>query len=245
LRPLTDVQNMSSSIPGCEDGIEIKKRVFILTDGQVSDSGAVIEQAREKSDTVRVFTFGLGSGCDVDLCEKTASAGRGTCSIVKDGASDLNGQVIGALQKAAEPSLKDCSITWLLESPEELNEVFRNQSIISTRIIPKAQFDNLTFSFASKEDPLTKEPINMQFTGLDFSEVTGEAGETLVKFAALKQIQATADVKQQVVLSLKYKVLCDQTAMVGVIKQDKKSIFDIREVVVKFESKQRDFPTTE
>jgi hypothetical protein len=122
----------------------------------VGNPDAVIELAREKSATIRVFTFGLGSGCDVNLCEKTASAGRGTCSIVKDGASDLNGQVIGALKKAGEPSLKDCSFTWLKESPVVLNEVFRNQSILSTKIIPKVLLDSLTFSFASSEDPLTK-----------------------------------------------------------------------------------------
>ena len=57
---------------------------------------------------MRVFTFGLGSGCDVDLVRQMAEAGRGTCSIVKDGAADLNGQVIRALQNAMEPSLKGC-----------------------------------------------------------------------------------------------------------------------------------------
>jgi len=36
----------------------------------------------------------------------------------------------------------------------------------------------------------------MQFTSLDFSEVTGEAGETIVKFAAFKQIQTTADTEK-------------------------------------------------
>ena len=94
------------------------------------------------------------------------------------------------MQKAAEPSLKDCKITWLpeVQKNEPLNEVFRNQSIISTRIIPKDSLENLRFTFSSAEDPLTKQPINMEFTGLDFAEVTGDAGEALVKFAALRQI---------------------------------------------------------
>ena len=37
---------MSSSSPECEDGISIKKRVFILTDGEVSNRDQVIAQAR-------------------------------------------------------------------------------------------------------------------------------------------------------------------------------------------------------
>jgi hypothetical protein len=148
------------------------------------------------------------------------------------------------LQKAAEPSLKACSITWLFEDhkeePEPLNEVFRNQSIISTRIISKDSLEKLKFGFSSAEDPLTKEPINMEFTGLDFTEVTGDAGEALVKFAALRQIQKTLNEQEQVSMSLKYKVLCDKTAMVAVIKQENKSVFSMNEVVVKFESSQRE-----
>ena len=66
--------------------------------------------------------------------------------------------------------------------------MFRNQSIISTRIISKDSLEKLKFGFSSAEDPLTKEPINMEFTALDFTEVTGDAGEALVKFAALRLI---------------------------------------------------------
>ena len=81
-------------------------------------------------------------------------------------------------------------ITWHpeVQKNEPLNEVFRNQSIISTRIIPKDSLENLRFTFSSAEDPLTKQQINMEFNGLDFTEVTGDAGEALVKFAALRQI---------------------------------------------------------
>ena len=76
---------------------DIKKRIFILTDGQVGDPNSVVEAARERNALIRVFTFGLGSGCDVDLVRRTAKAGRGTCSLVKDNAFDLNGLVISAL----------------------------------------------------------------------------------------------------------------------------------------------------
>ena len=35
---------------------------------------------------------------------------------------------------------------------------------------------------------MTEQPINLNFTSVDFEEITGEAGEDLFKFAALKQI---------------------------------------------------------
>ena len=58
---------------------------------------------------MRVFTFGLGSGCDKFLVENTATAGRGTSTIVKDDDPNLNGLVIKALATAMEPSFKDVS----------------------------------------------------------------------------------------------------------------------------------------
>ena len=88
--PLIQAQTMDS-FP------DSHKRIFLLTDGLVHNSQEVIDQARAFNDTIQVFTFGLGSGIDRNLCEKTAEAGRGTCSIVEDGAKDLNGQVIKAL----------------------------------------------------------------------------------------------------------------------------------------------------
>ena len=38
-----------------------------------------------KSDSTKVFTFGIGDDCSVDLCKRVAEAGRGEYSIVKDG----------------------------------------------------------------------------------------------------------------------------------------------------------------
>ena len=74
------------------------KRIFFLTDGCVGNNNEVIEQAKQHSDKAKVFTFGLGTGCDVELCQGMAKAGRGSCSIVEDGSADLNGKVIKALQ---------------------------------------------------------------------------------------------------------------------------------------------------
>ena len=54
-----------------------------------------------------MFTFGIGGGCDVYLVKEAALKGRGTSTIVGDGAKNLNGQVIKALSHAMEPSLKE------------------------------------------------------------------------------------------------------------------------------------------
>ena len=44
-------------------------RIFLLTDGQVSDRENVINKAKTGSDKIRVHTFGIGSGCDKYMVE--------------------------------------------------------------------------------------------------------------------------------------------------------------------------------
>lgn len=85
-----------------------QSRIFILTDGQVSNRDQVIQQARECRDTSRIFTFGIGSGADEVLVQETAKSGRGCSFMVSDGSTDLKGKVVSALKYAAEPSLADC-----------------------------------------------------------------------------------------------------------------------------------------
>ena len=60
----------------------IKKRIFLLTDGQVSDSHEVVKQASLLNEVTRVHTFGIGEGCDKTMVIETANAGRGSYSMV-------------------------------------------------------------------------------------------------------------------------------------------------------------------
>lgn len=74
-----------------------QKRIFLLTDGDVGNTNEVVNAAHAQRNSTRVFTFGLGSGCDKSLITKVAQAGRGSYTFVRDGGEDLNGQVVRAL----------------------------------------------------------------------------------------------------------------------------------------------------
>ena len=59
--------------------------------------GEIISFAHQNNELAKIHTFGIGSGCDRRLVEGLASAGRGSCSLVRDATEDLNGLVIRAL----------------------------------------------------------------------------------------------------------------------------------------------------
>ena len=63
----------------------LARQVFVLTDGQVSNSGACISLVRKHSATNRVFTLGVGSAADRHLVKGLARAGQGTAMFTSQG----------------------------------------------------------------------------------------------------------------------------------------------------------------
>ena len=82
---------------------------------------------------------------------------------------------------------------WNEESPRNLLEVFRNSSVFTTTICPLSSLPTLKFKFTSEQDPMTKQPIRLEFSRLDFLKVTGDAAKGLFKQAALEKIATMAD----------------------------------------------------
>ena len=63
----TDIATPLTHVHQWDQTTRSKKRIFVLTDGVVSNKDVVISAVDAYSEVNRVFTFGLGSGCDVDL----------------------------------------------------------------------------------------------------------------------------------------------------------------------------------
>ena len=96
-----------------------KKRIFLLTDGQVGNTSAIvklIEDQCSKADDTKVFSFGMGGSCAKTLITESANSGKGKSYFVEnDDEIEMKEQVIDALQKAAEPALINCNFDFGLE----------------------------------------------------------------------------------------------------------------------------------
>ena len=71
--------------------------------------------------------------------------------------------------QAFEPSLQACELT-LAGEKISLGEVFRNQNLTRCKIISRAEFESLTFSFKYR-DPITENQIDYSFIQGDFKKV--------------------------------------------------------------------------
>eukprot|EP00121_Abeoforma_whisleri_P016571 Awhi_evm1s15201 len=97
----------SAYIPG------YNRQVFVLTDGQVSNTDRVTGLVRNQTSSGKSRTFALGLGSSVSrlLVEGIARAGLGTAEFVA-GDARLQNTVIMQLQNALQPSLSDVEIDW-------------------------------------------------------------------------------------------------------------------------------------
>ena len=199
-----------------DSGDSLRKRVILLTDGEITEGEGpekVIQLAANEKTVVH--TLGMSIYADRDLLERTAHAGRGSFSLIEDqeSGSVMNGKVIAALKKSLEPALEYCSISWG-EETKELDTVFRNQLVLETKLMSSTDFENLSLRFGCLNDPSTGQPVNMIFDADDFSKVDSENENLAFKFAAYSILDLTTE------QSVKYQVLSETTAMVGVVKQE-------------------------
>jgi hypothetical protein len=85
-------------------------QVFVLTDGEVSNTVEVIDLVRRHQHNNRVFALGLGHGASHELVEGFARARRGTAEFVAE--DRLETKVIGQLRTAIQPALNDVTVEW-------------------------------------------------------------------------------------------------------------------------------------
>ena len=83
----------------------------------------------------------------------------------------------------------------------------------------KQQFENIKFAFSSEQDPVTKQPIDLEFDVNSFKKVEeGSLSKAIFKNAALSSMQEGVSGAERIKMSVKYQVLTDETAMIGVVK---------------------------
>ena len=69
------------------------RQIFLLTDGDVSNTNQVIKLVEDNIKYSRVHTIGIGSGCSSALIKGCAEKGKGKAVFITEGA-DISSPVI-------------------------------------------------------------------------------------------------------------------------------------------------------
>ena len=106
---------------------ELTKQVVVLTDGQVSNTDAVLALAKQYAPHVRVFTFGIGAGASHHLVRGLARAAGGSAEFIYPGES-IERKVVRQFGRLLSPALTDVRLLWgnlrATQAPTVLPPVF-------------------------------------------------------------------------------------------------------------------------
>ena len=83
----TEILNSLRKVFTCKTEKKYRKRIFLLTDGQVGNSEQVFDEISKYcklNGQNKVFTFGMRSGADRDMVANLANNGNGDNSFVGD-----------------------------------------------------------------------------------------------------------------------------------------------------------------
>jgi von Willebrand factor A domain-containing protein 5 len=87
------------------------RQVFVITDGQVSNTNQVIQEVEKNNQFCRLFALGLGKDVSHHLVEGIARAGKGTAQFVTK-SEDMAPKVLKQLKDAIQPALNNVRVDW-------------------------------------------------------------------------------------------------------------------------------------
>ncbi|XP_069107151.1 von Willebrand factor A domain-containing protein 5A-like isoform X1 [Argopecten irradians] len=220
------------------------RQVFLLTDGDVSNTNQVITLAKKNADNTRIFTFGIGEGASTSLVRNVAKVTNGLATFVTD-KEKLQNKVMTVLNHAMQQPVTNLNLEWNLPPsctainiPQQAPVVFKGQKVITYALINGVEHltEDTQCSVVLKGD-IGKE--NSIYYTLNFdllSVVEPDESFPVHRLAAktqIKDFEATGDDSKKgeiTLLSMSANVVSRYTAFVGVDK-DKKELVDGGRVV--------------
>merc|ERR1712200_368903 len=222
-----------------EEDTNLPRRVFVLTDGSVSNSEEVMDVTRKNKKNAKVFALGIGSAADRYLVKGLARAGDGTSQFTVEG-ENIAPKVIQQLKHSIQPNYNNINIDW----GSQLDETKSSQAPSDIPTLYKGSRTQV-FKLLDKSIPI---PSNVTISG-DFQKSPFEVetyeeeiavgasslkGNLLHKMFARKMIQELeeqevedeTDVEDLITrLAEKYQLLSKYTSFVAVdSKQNKSSL---------------------
>lgn len=105
----------------------LPRQVVILTDGEVSNTDAVLALAAQHVHDARIFTFGIGASASHHLVKGLARAGGGVAEFISPG-ERIEAKVVRQVGRLLSPALTDVRLDWhgadVTQAPSAIPPVF-------------------------------------------------------------------------------------------------------------------------
>lgn len=179
--------------------------ILLLTDGQITDAGSLLEQARRAGQRIFVVAIGVApAGC---MLQRLADETGGACEYVSL-QGDIQAAILRTFRRMRQPPVQDLALEWQLPS--------------CWQVAPRQRLfaDETTHALAGFADGLPGQArLHWQRAGqpgeltlvLD-AQMPQLAGDTLARVAAAMRLPGLT-AQQQLQTALDYRLLTDATRM--------------------------------
>ncbi|XP_069106663.1 von Willebrand factor A domain-containing protein 5A-like isoform X2 [Argopecten irradians] len=215
------------------------RQVFLLTDGNVSNTNKVITLAKKNADNTRIFTFGIGEGASTSLVRNVAKVTHGLATFVTD-KEKLQNKVMTVLKYAMQQPVVNLNLEWNLPPgctainiPQQVPDVFKGHKVMAYALINGVENveEDGQCSIVLKGDMGKENSIHYTLNFDLLSVVKSDESFPVHRLAAktqIKEFETSGDDSKRgeiTLLSMSANVVSRYTPFVGVDK-DKKELVD-------------------
>ncbi len=228
--------------------IEKPIRIFLLTDGGVSNPYVVIEDVSNGAKTCKDFRFyslGIGNGVSVDLVKGVAKSGNGSCEFVEN-IKTLSEKCIYLLDSSLKPQIVDFNLDI---SPPIVKDVVDQQNGFPINHVKSCHDHNIEILTVFKHDnpdTLKESFLNISYN-MNLKELKEEEnqvnlkvnllGNSLLEYDIIHKIWAndmmSSSCHDKLKIALKYQILSKNTSLLSVLTQENvsKELIKEKEVI--------------